>query len=192
MSGTPALLTDEAVKVAPGMLQISVVHFRSPHRSIRYVFKDGKIAEFVNHFFTTNKKYQIEELREEQEHLKLIEHEEVIDYAELTDPLLALKNKYRREFLAEQALDRIRTSNLDTPMGDYEQGKNLNAQSTRGAVDPDAIMSAQVSAEFSGAATFPRSSAVPAAVDPKNMAALMAKLHGNTQPPQGSVEPNRK
>lgn len=137
---------------------LSVTYYWTPKESCRYVFKDGKVAEFVNHIFPTMDVAQIAELDKEMQVLELKKATGLIEAEELTDPMQAMKNKIIREFLAKQAQRRAIANNPNNTPGDYTTKPGVSAANTRMAISADVAMSAMASAaapESSGVAMFP-------------------------------------
>lgn len=152
---------------------LSVTYYWTPKESCRYVFKNGKVAEFVNHIFPTMDQEQIDELDKEMKVLELKKATGLIEAEELTDPMQAMKNKIIREFLAKQAQRRAIANNPNNTPGDYTTKPGVSAANTRMAISADVAMSAMASAsepESSGVAMFPASSTGP------SISALQARV----------------
>lgn len=158
---------------------LEVTYYKHPIGSCRYIFKDGRAANFVNHIFATTDKAQIAELDQEAHHMGLLKAEGILDPLELTDPMVALRNKYFREFLALQAEERARANNPLNDAGNNikEGGPRVNAAGTGYAVSGVEMMAAAAAAATPtapGAAKFnlnPQQSTA--------MAGLRARLAGS-------------
>lgn len=135
---------------AAGMLEdvksANVTHFKHPMQSVRYLFKNGKPAEFCNHFYSTMDQTEIAELRADAYILGITETEEVIPLEELVNPLVALRAKYFREFKAEQLAARKRAGNINNDAGYSVANPRINASSTMNAIDAGAAANAAMNA----------------------------------------------
>lgn len=158
---------------AEGDLQVT--YYKHPLGSCRYIFKDGKAANFVNHIYATTDINQIAELDAEAHHIGLLKATGILDPRELTDPLVALRNKFYREFLEDQRLDRLRANNPDNDAGtNLSAGPRVNAAGTKFAItSPEAMAAAAagMQATAGNAKTFP----LPAVSSP-GMQSLLTKL----------------
>jgi len=125
--------------------EVEVTHFRSPIGSCKYVFRNGKVADFVNHVYSTRSLPEINELKEEQEQLSLIITTSLHDIEELENPLAAIRARMRRELLAEIAASTAAAQNPNNDAGFSVNGP-LKAASTANAVDSSAAMSAAINA----------------------------------------------
>lgn len=123
--------------------------FRSNIPSMRYVFKQGKVAPFISGRYTTDIAHEIEELDAEIAHRHpniSANKEEIVDTIE---PLEALKKKHFEEFLLMQA----KTLDKTNDAGTSEQGKLNVANSTTvapGAAGSDSNGAAQTQAAAVG------------------------------------------
>lgn len=147
----------EAVSGQPAPLnQVEMTYFKHPMISVRYAFKDGKVAHFVNHMYVTRDAAEIKELRKDAAILGLEETTSLIDMQELLDPVYAMRMKYFREFQAEQNRGKAYSMDHTKDAGTYAQPAGLNAASTRHAIDGAAALSASIDAAAAGGvAVFP-------------------------------------
>lgn len=103
--------------------------FMSNIPSSRYIFKNGKVANFVGGIYTTSIASEIEELDSEVDnghpHISIDSSRRVISADEL-DPMVALKKKLRAEILAEQAA--INPPGRD--FGQSDEGKQVGLQTS--------------------------------------------------------------
>jgi hypothetical protein len=125
--------------------EVEVTHFRAPLSSCKYVFRNGKVADFVNHIYSTRSVPEINELTEELEHLALVKTTSIHDIEELENPIAAIRAKLRRELLAEIAANTAAAANPNNDAGFSVQGA-LKAASTQSAVDSSSAMSAAINA----------------------------------------------
>jgi hypothetical protein len=147
--------------------EVEVTHFRHPIGSCKYVFRNGKVADFVNHVYSTRSQAEINELTEESECLQLVKTTSMHDIEELENPLAAIRAKMRKELLEEIAAGTLKANNPNNDAGFSTTGP-LKASSTLNAVDANAAMSAALSAQNPGSGT-------PATFDLGNMLASMKK-----------------
>ena len=111
--------------------QIAARVFRSSLLSMRYVFKNGKVAPFmtkngIDSEYTTDIKHEIEELDGEIRfrHPNLSSKPE--ELVSKIEPMAALREKHFKEFMEMQA----KAVSLDNNAGYSEQGK-LNVANSR-------------------------------------------------------------
>jgi len=136
---------------------VDVTYYKGQLGSFRVIFPWGAAANFVKHVYATTDQREIDYLDEEAENIKLLKATGIMDVEELTDPMLAFKNKIIREFLAEQAAQRLRANNPTNDAGDSDQKFRMNSANTSHAIDPAAMMAAAqqaASPEGGGAQTF--------------------------------------
>jgi len=100
--------------------------FRSNIASMRYVFKTGKVAAFLNFKYATDIAYEIDELDFEIAvgHPNITANKEEV--VETIEPLEVLKKKHFEEFLKAQAT----AVSKDNDAGTSDQGK-LNVANSR-------------------------------------------------------------
>jgi hypothetical protein len=106
--------------------QVAARVFRSNVMSMRYVFKNGKVAAFLSGKYSTDIAHEIQELDAEvaAHHPNINTNpEEIID---TIDPIEALKKKHIEEYLAQQA----KSLHKDNDAGNSEQTK-LNVANSR-------------------------------------------------------------
>jgi hypothetical protein len=103
--------------------------FKSNQLSSNYIFRSGKVANFVHGRFSTDMQSEIDELESEIKlgHPNIFKDskEATIDTEKL-DPLWRIKENIRAEILADIA----KNNDPNRDMGSYNSGK-LNAASTR-------------------------------------------------------------
>lgn len=139
---------------------MDVTYYKGNLPSFRVIFPWGVAANFVKHVYATTDLKEIEYLDDEAENIGLLKATGVMDVEELTNPMVAFKNKIIREFLAEQAQQRAVANNPmnDAGMSDPKFAMaGIGAASTRMAIDPAAMMAAAANAaapEGGGAQTF--------------------------------------
>ena len=76
--------------------------FRSNVQSVKYVFKNGKVAAFMQGKYTTDIKYEIDELDEEiaAGHPNFSANKEEV--VELIEPMEVLRSRFIAEYIANQ------------------------------------------------------------------------------------------
>jgi len=113
------------------MTKVAARVFRSNIVTMRYVFKNGKVAPFLtkngrDSEYATNVKYEIEELDAEIEggHPNISSKAEEVQL--VMEPVEALKARHFKEFLAQQSASVLKTNDA----GSSEQVKLNVANST--------------------------------------------------------------
>lgn len=107
---------------------------------MRYVFKSGLIASFVNYKYRTNKPVEIDELDYElsigNPNIYVKPGEKVVD-TKNDDPMIGLKQKIIQDYLAEQ--EKLRASAVDS---NRDFGGTSNPPDTFGALNSGNIVKA--------------------------------------------------
>lgn len=117
------LKSADKTKVAPRV-------FRSNIMSMRFIFKNGKVAAFLSGKYVTDIKHEIEELDEEvaNGHPNINCNPE--ETVETIEPLEALKAKHFKEFMEAQA----KTLNKNNDAG-FSEEKKLNVLNSNHVAD---------------------------------------------------------
>jgi hypothetical protein len=107
--------------------QLDQIHlFKSRMSSCNYIFKNGKIAQFIRGEYTTNVAYEVAELEYEVSlgHPQIfINDQERVVAVDRNDPIAALRRKIIAEE-RERIMAEVRAATaLDRDMGTSEQGK---------------------------------------------------------------------
>lgn len=114
--------------------------FVSALPSCKYVFRSGKVANFVGGQYITKIQAEIDELNEEiafgHPHIS-VDKNEVTVASDKVDPMAAIKKRAVEEYLAEQAKIAAGNAVHDTGASVKEQLKGLKTSATVGAVSAE-------------------------------------------------------
>lgn len=113
---------------------VEAVTFKSATPSVQYIFKNGRVAWFIDGYFKTSDPYKIDELKKEiSEGHPLFS----VAPAETTKAVLdefdisgSLRERIRMEIIAEEKAKLRAAGDKTRDMGSYVAPANLNAQNS--------------------------------------------------------------